>query len=208
MRKFGDFVLWLSLISLIVGLLRPNIFDRLTKAINTRKKIGLVFGSLIVITLFIMGVTYSGQEPASSSSDSQNTPVQSQQTSDSSASTSNSAQSPVAKTSPSKPALRQDLAFQGDASYCDGIYKDNGNGTTTWSYDIKHTGELITHLSDNKGNIYRHDVQITSAPNYYAYTAPVSINNVGEINGVLYVSGDSNGHPCNLNPKQQPQQAY
>lgn len=121
---------------------------------------------------------------------------------------SSSNSSTPAQTAPAKSTLRQDLAFQGDATYCDGIYKDNGNGTTTWSYDIKQDGELITHLSDNSGHTYRHDIQITNAPNYYAYTAPVAINDVAEIDGVLTASSDGNGHPCNLSPQQQPQQAY
>jgi hypothetical protein len=107
--------------------------------------------------------------------------------------------SPQHTTTPTpSPALRQDLAFQGDAAYCDGHYKDNSNGTTTWTLDIKYTGEIITHLSDKSGHIYRHDDQVK--PGEYAYTAPVAINDVSEINGLLTVGSDN--HPCNIAPQQ------
>lgn len=105
---------------------------------------------------------------------------------------------------PTTPTLRTDLAFQGDAAYCDAIYKDNGNGTTTWSLHIKKDGELITHLSDKSGHIYRHDDQVKAG--YRSYTAPVAIGDVSEINGLLYIGKDS--HPCNVSPAHDPQQNY
>lgn len=105
---------------------------------------------------------------------------------------------------PTNTPLRKDLAFQGDAAYCDGIYKTDGN-STVWTLHIKQQGELITHLSGKGSNqMYRHDDQVK--PGYYTYTAPVSINDVAEINGLLYVGQDN--HSCNINPQQQPQQNY
>jgi hypothetical protein len=175
-----------------------------------------VITAIIVLIVFALAATSGGNSNNQNTADNQvaSTNSSQQQTSTdtsqpaSQAPTASSQNSNTTQTAPAKPQLRQDLAFQGDPSYCDGIYKDNGNGTTTWSYDIKQNGELITHLSDNNGQIYRHDVQITNAPNYYSFTAPVAIKDVAEIDGVLTVSGDSNGHPCNLSPQQQPQQAY
>jgi cytoskeletal protein RodZ len=173
----------------------------------------VVTAIIVLVLLFVVAVTSGGNGSNQNAADSQaaSTDSSQQQTNDNTSQSANSSpatSSTNSNTAPTKPTLRQDLVFQGDPAYCDGIYKDNGNGTTTWSYDVKQNGELITHLSDNNGHTYRHDVQITNAPNYYSYTAPVAINDAAEIDGVLTVSGDSNGHPCNLSPQQQPQQAY
>lgn len=174
----------------------------------------ILTASIILFVLFAVAVTSGSNSNNQKSADNQATSTDSsqQQASDNTsqpadtAPSTSSQSSSTTQTAPAKPQLRQDLAFQGDPTYCDGIYKDDGNGKTTWSFDIKQSGELITHLTDNNGQIYRHDVQITDAPNYYAYTAPVAINNVTEINGLLYVNNVS--HPCNISPQQQPQQSY
>lgn len=195
MDTVADIILILSVIGLIVGLIKPSIFHKLTNnSKHPKRKIGLVFGIGIIVGLILLAA-FAPAAPVKKAADK----------------TTADNKKPITSSQPATPVssktpLRQDLAFQGDAAYCDGIYKDNGNGTTTWSLDVKKPGELITHLSDNGSGLYRHDVQITSAPNYYAYTAPVAIKNVSEINGLLYVGGKS--YPCNIQPQQQPQQAY
>ena len=172
-----------------------------------------IITAIIVLVIIIVAVTSGSNKPKTTDNQATtDTSSAQQQTNDNTSQPANPATSSTSnstvQTAPAQPKLRQDLAFQGDPTYCDGIYKDNGNGMTTWSYDVKQNGELITHLSDNNGHTYRHDVEITNAPNYYSYTAPVAINDVAEIDGVLTVPGDGNGHPCNLNPQQQPPQAY
>jgi hypothetical protein len=157
--------------------------------------------SVIIALFLIVGIANAANSSKKTSSPSQ--PSTSDSTTTNPSATSNASQptqsSQQATTAqPSTPALRQDLAFQGDADYCDGIYKDNGNGTTTWTLQIKQPGEIITHLSDKNGKLYRHDEQVKVG--YYAYTAPVAINDVSEINGVLTVG--SVNHPCNIAPQQ------
>lgn len=163
-NTIADLLLFLSVIGLIAGLIKPKLFHKLTNGTHQKKKIGLVFGLGILIALIILLA---------------NAP------------------------SPTAP-LRTDLTFKGDAAYCDAIYKDNDNDTTTWSVHIKEDGELITHLSDKSGHIHRHDDKLKAG--YYHYTAPVTINNVSEINGLLYIGKDI--HTCNISPAQNPQQKY
>ena len=211
MDTIGALLFIIAAIALIVGLIRPATFSRLFKGNKpTRKKLSLIFGGLIIVSFAILGSSPQASDNAKTATTTK-TPAHAQPAN--TATTTNNAPTTAnasnnAPQAATKPSLRQDLAFQGDADYCNGIYKDNGDGTTTWSYDIKQKGELITHLSDSSGHIYRHDVQITDAPNYYSYTAPVAIKDVGEINGVLSIPGETNGHPCNISPQQQPQQAY
>lgn len=164
MDTVADIILFLSVIGLIAGLIKPKLFHKLTNGNHQKKKIGLVCGLGILIGLIILLA---------------NVPA------------------------PATP-LRTDLAFKGDAAYCDAIYKDNGNGTTTWSLHIKKDGELITHLSDKSGHIYRHDEKLKAG--YQSYTAPVAIGNVSEINGLLYIGKDI--HTCNISPARNPQQNY
>lgn len=164
MDTVADIILFLSVIGLIAGLIKPKLFHKLTNSTHQKKKIGLVCGLGILIGLIIL----LANMPA-----------------------------------PAAP-LRTDLAFKGDAAYCDAVYKDNGNGTTTWSLHIKRDGELITHLSDKSGHIYRHDEKLKAG--YHSYTAPVAINNVSEINGLLYIGKDI--HTCNISPAHNPQQSY
>ena len=163
-NSVADLLLFLSVIGLIAGLIKPKLFHKLTSGTHQKKKIGLVFGLGVLIALIML----LANAPA-----------------------------------PAAP-LRTDLAFKGDAAYCDAIYKDNGNGTTTWSVHIKKDGELITHLSDKSGHINRHDEQVKAG--YHSYTANVAIGDVSEINGLLYIGKDI--HTCNISPGQDPQQNY
>jgi hypothetical protein len=161
----------------------------------------LGFSSLLLVSLIILG-SGAGQPVTNKATNTTAVPTSSTQSlsavSSSVPATQPANTTPAQSTPSAKPALRQDLAFQGDPAYCDAHYKDNGDGTTTWTLDVKQTGELITHLSDKGSQIYRHDVKVQ--PGEYAYTAPVAINDVSEINGLLYVGNDN--HPCNISPQQ------
>ena len=150
----ADLLLFLSVIGLIAGLIKPKLFHKLTNGTHQKKKIGLVFGLGILIALIMLLA---------------NAPT----------------------------PLRTDLAFKGDAAYCDATY-NTSSGSTTWSVTVKQSGELITHLTSKDGHIYRHDNQLK--PGTYKYTAPVAIDKVSEINGLLYIGKDI--HTCNIQPQQ------
>jgi hypothetical protein len=199
MATIVDLILFISLIGLTIGLVKPSAFSKFTHDHHARAKTSLVFSAGLVISLTTLAILGSNLKPSSAASSTNNTTPTA--TSDSSNTSSQSASNTTNSTpNSSQPALRQDLAFQGDPTYCDGTYRANSDGTTTWTLNIKQDGEIITHLSDNNGHLYRHDVQITDAPNFYAYTAPVAISNVSEINGLLYVNNTS--HPCNISPQR------
>jgi len=196
MNTVSDLILFAGIIGLIVALAKPTAFTRFLKGNKpTRKKLGLIFGGVVVLALVLLALGPQPQKTTKTSAHAQaantTTATNTANSPSSADTTSNSA--PQAATTP---ALRQDLAFQGDATYCDATYKANDNGTTTWTLNIKQAGELITHLSDKSGHIYRHDNNV--GVGYTAYTADVNINDVSEINGVLYIGNDS--HPCNIAP--------
>jgi len=195
MNTISDLILFAGIIGLIVALAKPTAFARFLKGTTpTRKKLGLIFGGVIVFALVLLALGPQPQ-PQKTTTTSSHTQAANTATTTNTASTTETS-SNTATQAATKPALRQDLAFQGDASFCDATYKGNDNGTTTWTLNIKQTGELITHLSDKSGHIYRHDNNV--GVGYTAYTADVNINDVSEINGLLYIGNDS--HPCKIAP--------
>jgi hypothetical protein len=64
-------------------------------------------------------------------------------------------------------------------------YRDDGNGTVSWIDAVTVAGELITHASDNGGDINRQDVQVSPGPNMF--TAPEPLSQIDDIGGVLYI---------------------
>ncbi len=183
-----------------MGLMKPSLFEKVVgQAKATRKVLSLGFGAVIVIALVILA-THAPKTPVKQAATQRSAPTtqttQTATTTPAATPDTTTQTQPVTTPAPT-PTLRQDLAFQGDPTYCDGHYRANDNGTTTWTLDIKYKGEIITHLSDNSGHIYRHDDKVNAGE--YSYTAAVDISNVAEINGVLYVGNDS--HPCNISPQ-------
>ena len=85
---------------------------------------------------------------------------------------------------------------------CKITYRDNGNGTMSWTADVTVAGELITHASDMSGNINRHDEQVTVGLN--TFTAAVPLSQVTDIGGVLYVpdSSASTSYGCSVAPQR------
>jgi hypothetical protein len=79
---------------------------------------------------------------------------------------------------------------------CAITYRDKGDGTMTWTATVTEKGELITHASDNSGDINRHDDPVT--PGAHAYTANAPISQIGDIGGDLYVGGSQFG--CSVGP--------
>lgn len=73
----------------------------------------------------------------------------------------------------------------------------------TWTANVTIAGELITHASDNSGNINRRDVQVTPGPN--TFVAPVSLSQITDIGGVLYVPNDASStntsYGCSIAPQ-------
>jgi hypothetical protein len=105
---------------------------------------------------------------------------------------------PARRTAAKKPspAVEPTFAYPGN-SQCAIVYRDDGNGTMSWTATVTVAGELITHASDSAGNIYRHDVQVISGPN--AFTAPVPLSKIDDIGGVLYAGNSSYG--CSIAPQ-------
>jgi hypothetical protein len=89
------------------------------------------------------------------------------------------------------------FSYPGDPR-CAITYRDNGNGTMSWTATVTVAGELITHASDNGGDINRHDVQVSVGPN--TFTAPEPLSDIGDIGGVLYVGSASYG--CSIAPQR------
>lgn len=87
------------------------------------------------------------------------------------------------------------FSYSGDPQ-CAITYGTNQAGTTTWTATVTEAAELITHASDNQGDLNRHDVQVTPGPNYF--TAPEALNDIGNVGGVLYVG--SNTYGCSIAP--------
>jgi hypothetical protein len=89
------------------------------------------------------------------------------------------------------------FSYPGDRQ-CAITYRDDGNGSMSWTASVTVAGELITHASDKNGDINRHDVQVSAGPN--TFTAAVPLSQVDDIGGVLYVGSHSYG--CSIAPKR------
>ncbi len=204
MNTFSDLVLFAGIIGLVTSLAKPKIFDHfLNQNKISRRQLRFGFGAIIILALVILAVGTGSQKAAQAtnsphSAQQANTQALNSDLNANAGPTTSSLNVNTPTQATEKPTLRQDLAFQGDASFCDAVYKDNGNGTTTWTLSVKQAGELITHLSDKSGHIYRHDDKVDVG--FSSYTAPVTIGDVSEINGNLYIGDDS--HPCNISPAQ------
>ncbi len=109
------------------------------------KKIGLA-ALVCALVLFAGACGSAGNGPTSAASDAPSL---------------SGAKSPVAEPTFTYPGGPQ----------CKITYRDNGNGTMSWTADVTIAGELITHASDTSGNINRHDEQVTVGLN--TFTAPV-----------------------------------
>ena len=44
-------------------------------------------------------------------------------------------------------------------------YRDDGNGTMSWTATVTVAGELRIHASDKSGDLNAHDVQVSAGPN-------------------------------------------
>jgi len=89
------------------------------------------------------------------------------------------------------------FSYSGDPQ-CAIRYRDNGNGTMSWTATVAVAGELITHASDKTGDLYRRDVQVSPGPN--TFTAPQPLSQIDDIGGVLYVGSSSYG--CSITPQR------
>ena len=68
----------------------------------------------------------------------------------------------------------------------------------SWTAKVTVAGQLITHVSDKRGNTYRHVVQV--APGMQVFTAPVPLSQVDDAGGVLY--GKNASHGCSIAPQR------
>ncbi len=111
-----------------------------------------------------------------------------------------SANSPAATTSSTVQAAsgpEPTFSYPGDRQ-CAITYRDNRNGTMSWTATVTVAGELITHASDKSGDLYRRDVQVSPGPNIF--TAPQPLSQIDDIGGVLYVGSASYG--CSIAPQR------
>ena len=101
----------------------------------------------------------------------------------------------------SSPVAEPTFTYPGGPQ-CRITYRDNGNGTMSWTANVTIAGELITHASDTSGNIYRHDQQVPVDLN--TFTAPVPLSQITDIGGVLYVpdASASTSYGCSVAPQQ------
>jgi hypothetical protein len=89
------------------------------------------------------------------------------------------------------------FSYPGDRQ-CLITYRDDGNGSMSWTATVTVAGELITHASDKGGDINRRDVQVSAGAN--TFTAAVPLAQVDDIGGVLYVGSRQYG--CSIAPQR------
>ena len=80
------------------------------------------------------------------------------------------------------------FSYPGDRQ-CAITYRDDGNGTMSWTATVAVAGELRTHAPDKSGDIYAHDVQVSVGPDTLIALQPLS--QIDDIGGVLYVGSAS-----------------
>ena len=107
---------------------------------------------------------------------------------------------PVSLNGLKSPAAEPTFTHPGDRQ-CRITYRANRNGTMSWTAKVTVAGELITHASDNSGNIYRRDARVSIGLN--TFTAPVPLSHVNDIGGVLYVpdASSSTSYGCSVKPQ-------
>jgi hypothetical protein len=98
---------------------------------------------------------------------------------------------------PKSPVAEPTFTYPGGPQ-CRITYRDNGNGTMSWTANVTVAGELITRASDTSGNINRHDEQVSVGLN--TFTAPVPLSQITDIGGVLYAGNASYG--CSVAPQR------
>lgn len=160
--------------------------------VSARKKIGIAVAVLVSAPFLIAGMISGAREsldgkPASTPSSPRPR----------SPSTTPTASTHPAKSAHSSPVVQPTFKYPGDRQ-CAITYRDNGNGTMSWTANVTLRGELITHASDTSGNLYRHDVQVTPGAN--GFTAPVPLSKIDDIGGVLYVGRSTYG--CSVAPQR------
>jgi hypothetical protein len=156
---------------------------------STGKKVGIAVAVLVCLPLVIAGMISGARQS-----------LNSKPTAATSSSPLASARTPLAPThraAKPSPAAEPTFVYPGDPQ-CAITYRDDSNGTMTWTATVTVAGELITHASDSSGNIYRHDVQVTPGPNSFA--APVPLSQIDDIGGVLYATSASYG--CSIAPQR------
>ena len=95
-----------------------------------------------------------------------------------------------------KPLREPTFSDPGDRQ-CAITYRDNHNGTMSWTARTTVKGQLITHVSDKRGDLFRHVV--TLAPGAHVFTAPVPLAQIDDAGGVLYVGNSTYG--CSIAPQ-------
>lgn len=75
-------------------------------------------------------------------------------------------------------------------------YRDNGDGTMTWVVTVTEDGDLITHVSDTDGTLYRHDEHVAKGANAFRATVPLS--RINDIGGTLNTGSRTYG--CSTGP--------
>ena len=157
--------------------------------LGTRKKVGIAVAVLVCAPLVIAGMISGARQSLASK------PTAATSGSPLASASRSLALTHRASAAKPSPAAEPTFAYPGDPQ-CAITYRDDGNGTMSWTANVTVAGELITHASDGSGNIYRRDVQVSPGPNSFA--APVALSQVDDIGGVLYAGSASFG--CSVAP--------
>lgn len=67
----------------------------------------------------------------------------------------------------------------------------------SWTATVTVPGQLITHVSDKRGDIFRHVVHVI--PGAHVFTAPVPLSQINDGGGNL--DGISKSYGCSIAPQ-------
>jgi hypothetical protein len=157
---------------------------------STGKKMGIGIAVLVCVPVVVAGMVSGAKQSLSKpAAASPARPAASTTTAPHSATTTTPAAAVPAAAAPT-------FTYPGDPQ-CAITYRDNGDGTMSWTATTTVAGELITHASGTDGTIYRHDDHIDAGT--HAYRAPVPLAQIGDIGGNL--RGTDASYGCSVAPQ-------
>jgi len=106
---------------------------------------------------------------------------------------SDTAAKPSATKGANTPQAGPTFTYPGDPQ-CAITYTDRGDGSMSWTAKLTVAGELITHVTDSSGTIYRHDVHAGAGAT--AFTAAVPLTQITDIGG--NVDSGSKSYGCSV----------
>lgn len=169
----------------------PDWWTRLSK----RAKIAIVAVVIVGAPFFIAGAI-SGAKDSGGGGKDKAAAAPTTRTAASSPASSPKAAPSHRSASSTHPAPGPTFTYPGDRQ-CAITYRDRGDGSMSWTATVTVPGELITHATDDTGQIYRHDVQVSRGD--VAFSAPVQLARVTDIGGNLRGEGGQS-YGCSVAP--------